>query len=149
MTTAFAVPASLEEIIQRFDAREEPFNEFSVSGELNAARGALVEPADAESLGAWAEVLAFALATDRHENPWNSYFGPMGSGVKADGTKVYFPDISDTPPEGRGTLVHTRESAETSLSQGALRRPYVGNEWAYRATQARSGGCAHRNRFLP
>jgi lysyl-tRNA synthetase class 1 len=121
MTTAFAVPASLEEIIQRFDAREEPFNEFSVSGELNAARGALVEPTDAESLGAWAEVLAFALATDRHENPWNSYFGPMGSGVKADGAKVYFPDISDTPPEA---------VAHWSARARALKHPFLKARYA-------------------
>jgi hypothetical protein len=34
MSNALTVPASLEEIVQRFDAREEPFDEFTIGGEL-------------------------------------------------------------------------------------------------------------------
>jgi hypothetical protein len=93
------VPAALEEIVQRFDAKEEPFTEFDIGGELKAARGALVDPLDAENLGAWAEVLAFALSKGDNGNPWNTYFGPMGSGTNAEGQTVYFPDIAGTPPE--------------------------------------------------
>ena len=80
MTAHLSVPAVLEEIVQRYDAKEEPFDEFAIGGELNSARKALIDPSEAESVGAWAEVLAFALSADQHENPWNSYFGPMGSG---------------------------------------------------------------------
>jgi lysyl-tRNA synthetase class 1 len=97
MTITLTVPASLEEIVQRYDAKEEPFDEFSIGGELKTARGALVDPAEPEFFGAWAEVLAFSLATGEHENPWNSYFGPMGSGTDAGGNKFYFPDIAGTP----------------------------------------------------
>jgi len=98
MTPTLTVPASLEEIVQRYDAKEEPFNEFIISGELNPARSALIDPTGPESLGAWAEVLAFALATGRHENPWNSYFGPGASATDAEGKTLYFPDIAGTPP---------------------------------------------------
>jgi hypothetical protein len=91
------VPASIEDIVRRYDAKEEPFNEFTVSGELGAARGALVDPSQPDILGAWAEVLAFGLATGRHENPWNSYFGPNGSSTDAEGKTFYFPDIAGTP----------------------------------------------------
>ncbi|QDF39105.1 DUF4209 domain-containing protein [Bradyrhizobium symbiodeficiens] len=125
MSNALTVPALLEEIIQRFDAREEPFNEFTIGGELKAARGALTQPSDAENLGAWAEVLAFALTSDRHENPWNSYFGPMGSGVTAEGTKVYFPDISDTPPE---VVTHWAARAR-ALSHHFLKARYADLAW--------------------
>lgn len=97
MTISLDVPASIEEIVQRYNATKEPFNEFAIGGEVNAARSVLVDPTDAESLGAWAEVLAFALATGQHENPWNSYFGPMGSSTDAEGKKTYFPDIAGTP----------------------------------------------------
>jgi hypothetical protein len=97
MTTSLTMPASIEEIVRRYDAKKEPFNEFTIGGEVNAARSALVDPTEPESLGAWAEVLAFALATGQHEKPWNSYFGPMGSETYPDGKTIYFPDIAETP----------------------------------------------------
>lgn len=121
MTAALAVPASLEEIIQRFDATTEPFDEYAVSRELNGARAALVDLSDADKLGAWAEVLAFALAKDRHENPWNSYFGPMGSSTDADGRIYYSPDITGTPPE---TVMHWAERAR------ALKHPFLKARYA-------------------
>jgi len=125
MTTALAVPASLEEIVQRFDAKAEPYNEFAVSGALNAARGTLSQPSDAETLGAWAEVLAFGLATGRHENPWNSYFGPMGSGTDADGKTHYFPDIAGTPPEA---VLHWAARAR-ALNHPFLKARYADLAW--------------------
>jgi hypothetical protein len=97
MTTTLTVPAALEEIVLRYDAKEEPFTVFDISGELNAARTVLIDPSEPESLGAWAEVLAFALSTGQHEKPWNSYFGPMGSETSPDGKTIYFPDIAGTP----------------------------------------------------
>jgi lysyl-tRNA synthetase class 1 len=95
--TALTAPALIEEIIQRYDAKVEPFTEFNVGGELNEARRALIDATELENLGAWSEVLAFGLATGRHENPWNSYFGPMGSSTDGAGKIVFFPDIAGTP----------------------------------------------------
>lgn len=125
MTVPLSVPAVLEEIVQRYDAKEEPFDEFAISGELNAARKALINPSEAESPGAWAEVLAFALSADQHENPWNSYFGPMGSGTDGDGKKFYFPDISGTPPV---TINHWAARAR-SLKHPFLKARYADLTW--------------------
>lgn len=125
MTTSLAVPATLEDIVQRYDAKEEPFDEFAISGELNAARTALVDPSDAEAAGAWAEVLAFALSADQHENPWNSYFGPMGSGTDRDGKTFYFPDISGTLPF---TIDHWAARAR-SLKHPFLKARYADLAW--------------------
>jgi hypothetical protein len=125
MTTMLTVPASLEEIVQRYDAKEEPFNEFPIGGELKTARGALVDPPEPESLGAWAEVLAFALATGQRENPWNSYFGPMGSGTDAEGTEFYFPDIAGTP---RVAVDHWAARAR-SLKHPCLKARYADLAW--------------------
>lgn len=121
MSNVLTVPAPLDEIVQHFDTREEPFNEFTIGGEHKAARSALIEPSDAENLGAWAEVLAFALASGQHENPWNCYFGPMGSGVTADGTRVYFPDISDTRPEVVTHWGGSLANPQAPLPEGAIR----------------------------
>jgi hypothetical protein len=125
MTTALAVPASLEEIVQRFDSKEESFDEFTIGGELKAARGALVAPSDAESLGAWAEVLAFALATSDHENPWNSYFGPMGSSEDGKGNRNYFPDIAGTPAQ---VVPHWADRAR-KLKHPFLKARYADLAW--------------------
>lgn len=122
---ALIVPTSLEEIVQRYDAKEEPFNEFTIGGELKTARGALVEPCDAENLGAWSEVLAFALTTGQHENPWNSYFAPMGSGTDAEGKKHYFPDIAGTPPDA---VAHWAARAR-SLNHPFLKARYADLAW--------------------
>jgi lysyl-tRNA synthetase class 1 len=125
MTTVLTVPASLEEIVQRYDAKEEPFTEFDIGGELNAARSALIDPSDPEKLGAWAEVLSFGLATDQHENPWNSHFGPMGSGTDGEGKTVYFPDIAGTPVV---TVDHWAARAR-SLKHPFLKARYADLAW--------------------
>jgi hypothetical protein len=41
---ALVVPASLEEVVQRYDDKEEPFTVFDIGRELNAARAALLDP---------------------------------------------------------------------------------------------------------
>ena len=120
------VPTSLEEIILRFDASENQFSEFDVSRDLNAARAALKEPTPDENLGAWSEVLAFALSGGRdHENPWNTYFGPMGSQRYPDGTVVYSPDIAGTPPE---VVAHWSARSRT-LSNAFLKARYADLAW--------------------
>jgi lysyl-tRNA synthetase class 1 len=125
MMSALAVPSFIEDIVQRFDANEEPFDEFTIGGELKTARGALIDPSEAENLGAWAEVLAFALATGQHENPWNNYFGPMGSGTNADGQIFYFPDITGTPPD---VVTHWAARAR-SLKHPFLKSRYADLAW--------------------
>ena len=121
MRTTLTVPASMEEIVQRYDAREEPFTAFDISGELNAARNALMNPSEPESVGAWAEVLAFALDTGQHENAWNSYFGPWAAKTYPDGTKVYSPDIAGTPAV---TVVHWAARAR------AVKHPFLKARYA-------------------
>ncbi len=126
MLAALIIPASIDEIIQRYDASEKPFTEFDVSGALGKARAALVEPSAAENLGAWAEVLAFGLANGPHlDNPWNTYFGPMGSGTNAEGEKVYFPSIEGTPSE----VVQHWASRARSLKHPFLKARYADLAW--------------------
>lgn len=98
MTEGLTVPASIEEIIQLFDASKEAIDEMVMSEHLGKARKALEKPSESESAGAWAEALAFALTNGGERSPWHTHFCPMGSGVDKDGKKFYFPDIAGTPP---------------------------------------------------
>jgi hypothetical protein len=122
MVDNLVVPPTIEAIIHRFDASETYFSEFDVSRDVNAARGALQEPTDAENLGAWSEVLAFALTAGRdHEDPWSTYFGPIGSQHYPDGTIVYSPDIAGTPAEA---------VAHWSARSRALSNPFLKSRYA-------------------
>jgi len=51
VTTALTVPASIEEIVQRFDGKQEAFNEHNIASELRTASAAIVEPSEAEAAG--------------------------------------------------------------------------------------------------
>jgi len=122
------VPASIEEIIQRLDASAEPLRELTVAEELKKARQALDNPSKAEALGAWAEVLAFALSTwNAGVSPWNTYFGPMATTVDKAGKTHYFPDITGTPSE---VLDHWMERA-TSLNHPVLTARYADLVWEF------------------
>jgi hypothetical protein len=124
-TTDLVVPASLEGIVQRYDAKEEPFNEFTMASELQTALGVLGSMSEPEHVGAWAEALAFALAAGQHENPWNSYFGPGTSGTNADGSRFFSPDIAGTP----SVTVDHWSSRARSLKHPFLKARYADLAW--------------------
>ncbi len=94
------IPPTIEEEIAKIDRGCAACDEHMVHESLASARKALSNPGEQENLGAWSEVLAFALMADRRRSgPWRTYFGPIGSGTKADGSTWYFPDINDAVPE--------------------------------------------------
>lgn len=94
------VPPGIQAIIDAFEQRNDTFTCADVSAALNLARTALKAPTPEENKGAWADVLAFALAagSEHTEKPWGTYFGPMGSGTR-DGEIVYFPDARQADSE--------------------------------------------------
>lgn len=80
MADEIIVPAAIEQIIQKYEAAKSPFTELEVQQEVGKARQELGQLEAAENLGAWAEVLAFALVGARtHESPWNTFFAPIGT----------------------------------------------------------------------
>jgi hypothetical protein len=108
------VPASVEAVIAEFDSRGDPYTCMDVESALSAARTALEAPTAQENAGAWAEVLAFGLAgTEHFEKPWGTYFGPMGSGTRADGEIVFFPDVRQADA---AILNHWKSRARTTAA---------------------------------
>jgi lysyl-tRNA synthetase class 1 len=98
MTADLVVPAIIEAVIARFDGEPGPLLLSTVSRDVNDARKMLENPSPAENLGAWSEALAFALTPIRGEpSPWKTYFGPVMTGTKEDGSPYYSPDIEGTP----------------------------------------------------
>ncbi len=125
MAVNVIIPPSIEAIIQKFDATTTPYDEFDISREVGVARAALQTPTEEEQLGAWSEVLAFALSGRHGDSPWGTYFGPMGSGETADGNTVYFPSIKETPAE---VVAHWSKRART-LKHPFLKARYADLTW--------------------
>ncbi|WCT79081.1 DUF4209 domain-containing protein [Novosphingobium humi] len=95
-TSGLVVPASIDAVIADFESRRDAYTAMDVRSALTVARQALETPTEAEHKGAWAEHLAFSLVgNDHHEKPWGTWFGPIGSGTRADGSIVYFPDVTE------------------------------------------------------
>jgi Domain of unknown function (DUF4209) len=126
MTEEIAVPAAIDEVLYDFNGREVAFTELGVYQALAKARTQLKDIPDDQNLGAWSEIMAFSLMPDRSgRGPWKTYFGPMSSGTKADGTAFYGPDIADAPPL---ILEHWAERA-ASLTAPVLQARYADLVW--------------------
>lgn len=120
------IPPTIEEVIAKFDQGDGPIDELQVKAALAEARKALVNPSEAENLGAWAEILALALVETRHHSsPWNTYFGPIGSGTKETGEPFYSPDIAGTDAE---VVEHWIDRAR-SIKNPVLKARYADLAW--------------------
>ena len=126
MPPNLSVPHTVEDVIQSFAQSEEPFSIHEVQEKLSKARHELQDPTEGGALGAWAEVLAFALVGSRTgDSPWNTFYAPMASGTADDGRTVHMPDISNA--DGR-VIQHWRARAE-SLTHPILKARYADLVW--------------------
>lgn len=105
------VPPYVEDVIRSFDSAVGRIDLMEVASKLGQHREKLQGASESDQAGAWAEVLAFALVASHGPHaPWRTYFGPRGSGTKADGTPAFFPDIAEAPP---GSVDHWAKRALT------------------------------------
>lgn len=126
MTADLVVPAIIEAVITRFDSERGPLILTTVSRDLNEARKTLENPSPTENLGAWSEVLAFALTPMRGEpSPWKTYFGPAITGAKNDGFSYFSPDIEGTPAS---VIPHWKGRAGT-VQHPVLKARYADLAW--------------------
>lgn len=126
MAPVLKVPPDIEQIIKDFDRRGNCFDQHDVQQALSEGRKKLVDIDEEHKKGAWADILAFALTNSRSgENPWGTYFGPVGSGETADGKTVYFPDIDGADPQ---TVAQWTWRA-TDLKHPVLKARYADLAW--------------------
>jgi hypothetical protein len=119
------IPPVIEAVIAKFD-QDAAIDEHQVRQALVAARESLADSDEAERLGVWAEVLAFALVETRtHASPWDTYFGPIASGTKENGEPFYRPDIAGTDAE---VIAHWAQRART-IKHPVLKARYADLAW--------------------
>lgn len=120
------IPPTVEEEIARIERGGAAYDEHKVHQALGIVRKALSNLNEEDQLGAWSEVLAFALqANPRQSSPWGTYFGPIGSGTREDGSVCYFPDINEAVPE---VIEHWTTRART-LTHPVLKARYADLIW--------------------
>jgi lysyl-tRNA synthetase class 1 len=120
------IPPTIEEELEKIDRDGAECDELTVHQALASARTSLSSPGEQENLGAWSEVLAFALMPNRQRSgPWGTYFGPIGSGTNTDGTIWYSPDIKDAVPE---VIEHWATRAKT-VAHPVLKARYADLVW--------------------
>ena len=120
------IPPAIEEVIAKFDQAGVAIGEHEVEQALVAARQSLADPGEAEKLGAWAEVLAFALVETRtHSSPWNTHFGPIAFVAKENGEPFYSPDIAGTDAE---VIDHWTQRAR-AIKHPVLKARYADLAW--------------------
>jgi hypothetical protein len=119
-------PDELDTVLTDFDRRADPFDEFAVRAAIIEVRERLAPQCSPEQNAAmWADLLAFALSPRERDNPWGTFFGPMGYWQKEDGTNHYSPDIAGTEP---AAVNHWMERAQ-SLTHPVLRARYADVAW--------------------
>lgn len=87
---------TLQRVLDRLDVYSEPCDEESFRSRLSALRSEVEEAADGVPLEVHAEVLAFSFHAHDHQESsiWGLYFGPLMSGLDADGSPWAAPALS-------------------------------------------------------
>lgn len=95
MSESFDLPPDMAAILEGFDRQASACSEMSIGGALKAVRPPSDAVSEAQNSAAWAEVLAFSLVAGgaSKDNPWRTYFGPMGWGEDEKGQRTYFPSL--------------------------------------------------------
>ncbi|WP_339758091.1 DUF4209 domain-containing protein [uncultured Hoeflea sp.] len=117
------IPDSIEAVIVEFDQKAEPFDMHAVQAALSSARTKLEDKTEASD--AWADIVASCVQAEQEDRPpWNTYFGPMGSGTRGEAI-VYFPDIRELTAE----IVDHWETRADNLTHPVLRGRYADLVW--------------------
>ncbi|RWQ64988.1 DUF4209 domain-containing protein [Mesorhizobium sp.] len=118
------VPGTIEAVIAEFDRTEEPLDTHAIQAALSSARTRLEDKIATGD--AWADLVAFAVQAEQEDRPpWNTYFGPMGSGTDADGSDLYFPDIRQLTPD----IVDHWEQRADAVSHPVMKARYADLVW--------------------
>jgi lysyl-tRNA synthetase, class I len=126
MSQEFEVPAAIEAIIAEFDSRSGVAEELALQGALTKARSELKELTEKQNLGAWLEIMSFSLMAARYApSPWGTYFSPMMSGSRNDGTPFYSPDIAEAP----SSVIEHWIARIKSIKHPVLRARYADLLW--------------------
>jgi len=109
---ALTVPSVISDYLAEVEQDKKPVNEVELYSKLNQQLPKDGTYTQDERLGLWAELNAFQFAPYASgQTPWDTYFGPMATMERNNGTPVYLPDATEITPE---ILEHWKRRAQQS-----------------------------------
>ena len=119
-------PDWLQQILDSFDVRTEPFVEAALADALRAERVKHGDLDDASWSAFLAEYSAFMFLEKPDEDSlWGTYFGPMGEWNSTDGSRTVQPDVAQLT---HVTVQHWTERAQT-VQHPIMRARYADCIW--------------------
>ena len=116
---------SVGEVLSRFDARTDPFDEHEISDAVRRLRGK--DDTSEPPLEWLAEAMAFSFCEDYRgrDGGWGTHFGPEFSGVTKDGDRHDWPSLNAVTPEMLDYWAVRAKEARHPI----LRARYAGLVW--------------------
>src|SRR5215472_2273708 len=103
------IPNWIRDVLADYESRTTPFNEVQIADSLRTARQGQGDLNDEDWAAFLAEWSAFLfLASRQIESVWGTYFAPMATATRTDGTELRSPDIKELTVQ---TLRHWEERA--------------------------------------
>jgi lysyl-tRNA synthetase class 1 len=114
-TLQIIVPKWIQDILADYETRTPPFNEVEIADSLRIAKQHQGDLSDQDWAAFLAEHGAYLLfeSRSRKVSPWGTYFAPMATGSRPDGTEWRSPDIADFNEQ---TVLYWQERAQSVKS---------------------------------
>ncbi len=119
------VPDWVVAILSGFEDREQPLSESEIATALRQAENTHQDMSPEEFKGYHAEWASFLLIEARKQSVWGTYFAPMMTATRDDGTPFYSPDIKDLDQE----VVTHWEQRSRSVRHPIMRARYADLVW--------------------
>ena len=115
---------TLKDILNLYDnVNRKKFNDYEIRGSLSEL------PFEEQQQDAYKfELLAFSLVGNGNDNDWGTYYGPMLTGKKEDGTPAYMPPIESITNEA----VLYWESRISQTHNPLMKMQYAGLVWDFK-----------------
>jgi lysyl-tRNA synthetase class 1 len=105
------IPEWVQQVLTTFDQKTDAHSELQIVDALDRAKKPQGDLSDEDFKGYIAERSAFLFRQHpEHDSPWNTFFGPIATLTKDDGTEVRIPDVSELSAD---TVAHWEHRSQT------------------------------------
>ncbi len=126
---ALQIPDFVDVVTASFESEKAPLQEEEIAWALWKSANSHAELTQQQRHGLWAELAAFQFRPTRAEETcvWGTYFAPLFTGKREDGTPAYNPDITDADED---VLAYWRERASRA-SHPVMKARYADLVWDF------------------
>jgi lysyl-tRNA synthetase class 1 len=120
------IPPWVQQILTDFESRTESHNEVQISDALRRASNSHQDMSEADFKGYYAEWAAFLFrGRAKEDSIWGTYFSPMATMKRTDGTEFHSPDLAELNAE----VVSHWEVRARSVKDPVMQARYADLVW--------------------